>query len=222
MKTKLAIASAFIALVVSSNAAVYSVNNVVTGDGSSDALYQNKNDTLSSGGIVAMGYFPLNYVFNVTDPVNFTNTLLNLDLDNFTQITSALTGSASASLSGSFSGYVEAANFQGATITVGNVLLNRPLYVFAGNAATLAGSTEWALKQVATISDDSPLEQTYLANPFGGAAPKIGSFGTFTGDASGFGSSTYQTLQLAPAVPEPSAALLGAIGALGLLRRRRN
>jgi MYXO-CTERM domain-containing protein len=222
MKSKLALASAFIALAVSSNAAIFVVTNVITGDGSSDGLFQNKNGTLSSGGVVSMGYFPASYVFNVTNPVNFTSTLLNLDLANFTVLTSAVTGSASASLSGSFPGYVEAADFQGANITTGNPLLGRALYVFSGNSATLAGSTQWGLKQVATIGDDSPLEQTYLGNPFGGSAPVIGSTGAFTGDASGLGSSTYQTLQMSTAVPEPSAALLGAIGALGLLRRRRN
>jgi hypothetical protein len=47
------------------------------------------------------------------------------------------------------------------------------------------------------------------------------------GDGIGIGTSTLASgigYQLAPvvAIPEPSAALLGAIGALGLLRRRRN
>jgi hypothetical protein len=51
-------------------------------------------------------------------------------------------------------------------------------------------------------------------------AAQIGSNGFFTG--SGTAGSTATKAATFQIVPEPSAALLGAIGALGLLRRRRN
>jgi hypothetical protein len=62
----------------------------------------------------------------------------------------------------------------------------------------------------------------------GGNVPTLGSV-TFTpataGDGIGIGTSVLNSgsgFQLAAVIPEPSAALLGALGALGLLRRRRN
>ncbi len=197
------------------NAAIYVVSNVISGTGTADALYQNANNTLLTGGVVALGYFGSNsYVpsSSLTD--------IALTIANFTTVASAIAGTNSTSLEGSFAGYVEGAPVDTPDITGSNPLLGRALYVFVGNGATLATSTAWALKQVATIQDDVTPEVTYLANPKDGAAPVIGSIGTHTGNAGGQGSSTYTTLKLA-AIPEPSAMLLGAVGALGLLRRRR-
>ena len=76
--------------------------------------------------------------------------------------------------------------------------------------------------QVGTIFSDDPVEQTYVAQAFS-LTPIIGNVGSYTGNASGLasGSEAYTTLKLVSAVPEPTAALLGAFGALGLLRRRR-
>lgn len=212
MKNKIAIVASFIGLASTAFAANYIPSNVVTGDGSGDALVQNFNGTLNSGGIFAMGFFPSGYVISTSD--------MDVNILNFTIVASGIVGSNSASLGASLPGYVEADPVDGALITGADPLLGRALYVFAGNTGTLAGSTEWAIKQIASIADDVPNENDYLGNPLGGAAPAFGSFGSFTGNASGFGESTYQTLQLAP-IPEPSAALLGAFGVLGLLRRRR-
>lgn len=197
-------------------AANYIVSNVISGDGSSDALYQKANNSLLSGGVAALGFFPAGYVIstNVAD-IQATITAFLPGLQ-----ASSPVGGLSGDLGAAMAGYVQAAPVSGPAILIGNVLVGRPLYVFVGDGATLAGSTQWGLKQVATIAADEPLTQDYLANPLGGTAPVIGSVGAYTGNASGFGSSTYQTLKMV-AIPEASTALLGALGALGLLRRRR-
>lgn len=214
MKLKLSLTLISVALLSQASAATYLVSNVVLGDGSADALYQDVDDSLLNGSIVALGYF------TGGTPSSSLNDIATT-ISSFTLQASALTGSNSDSLGGSFAGYVEAALVSGASITGSNALLGQSMYVFVGNAATLEASTAWALASIGTIQDDVPVEQQYTANPFG-VTPLIGSVGSYTGNASGFGTSTYNTLKLA-AVPEPSAALLGAIGAVLLVvRRRRN
>jgi hypothetical protein len=106
---------------------------------------------------------------------------------------------------------------------------------FSGSAMSTTGSVE-----LGAIGNNTYLvlvsETGGLVNGFGaytGAdVPSLGSV-TFNpanaGDSIGIGTSVFagpagpaaSGFQLA-AVPEPSAALLGALGALGLLRRRRN
>ena len=195
------------------NAANYAINNVVTGD-ISDVLFADFDGSPLNGGIVALGYF------ETTAP---SSSLVDIqtNISNFTLITSALTGSFSVDLAGSFDGYVQADTFAGAQITGANSLIGKPMYLFAGNASTLSTSTAWALSAVKTIADDVPFTELYAANPDGSSIlGNIGTFDTFTGDV-GLGAGTYTTLRLAQ-VPEPSTALLGVIGAIALLRRRRN
>ena len=200
-----------------SNAATAVVLNVV--DGVNDTLYQNSNGTLSSGGIVTIGYF--------TDGFDVGGNLNNYSLliSNFTPgiITSQLTGTFSASLGGSFAGYVEQTTptaFGGGAITAPNdSLIGRPLYSFVGNQATLGASNELLLAFVQNIQDDVPTPNAYTSIPQN-ATPLIGSVGTFVGDPSGNGSGTFRTFQFA-AIPEPSTLLLSALGILALLRRKR-
>ena len=213
MKMKLAFAAALVAMASNASAAVFAVSNVTTGYGYSDALFQLEDNSLSNGGIVAMGYFSGTPSGNLVD--------IATTVGDFTILASGLTGSYSESLGGSFAGYIEEI-VQGASIIEPNSLIGKSLYVFAGNASTLAASTQWALVQVGTIFSDDPVEQTYVAQAFS-LTPIIGTVGSYTGNASGLasGSEAYTTLKLVSAVPEPTAALLGAFGALGLLRRRR-
>ena len=214
MKLKLTIAAALVAVVSQANAATYSISNVVTG-GTSDVLFENFDGTALNGGIVALGYFATTAPSSSLDDIQTT-------IASFTLQTSALTGTYSADLDGSFPGYVQATDFLGTSITTPSALIGKTMYLFAGNASTLAASTAWALSAVATIADDVPFNQLYVANPAGTTIlGNIGTFDTFTGDV-GLGVGTYNTLKLAQAIPEPSTALLGAIGAIALLRRRRN
>lgn len=221
MKTIIASFATAALLMASSNAAIYQALNAITGDGTADALFQNTDDSLLDGGIAAIGYFNVGYGGDLTDLSAINNHINNFNIQH-----SAIVGSLGDNLLGAAQpGYIQ--DFTGldtANITGADPLIGQLMYVFVGNAATLGASTSWALKAIATIQDDVPNEQTYLANPFGGAAPLIGSVGSFTGNASGIApngvNEVYTTLKL-EAVPEPSAALLGLLGSLLLLRRRR-
>jgi hypothetical protein len=212
MKIKIAFAAALMAMASNASAAVFAVSNVTAGYGYGDALFQLEDGSLSNGGIVAMGYFSSAPSSNLED--------ITTTIGNFTILASGLAGSYSATLGGSYAGYIEEV-VQGASIIEPSALIGQALYVFAGNASTLAASTQWALVQFATISSDDPFEQTYVGQPLG-LTPLIGTVGSYTGNASGLASETevFSTLKLV-SVPEPTAALLGAFGALGLLRRRR-
>ncbi|MEX1049311.1 MAG: hypothetical protein WED15_07270 [Akkermansiaceae bacterium] len=215
MKLKLIFAATFLVLASHASAATYYINNAVAGD-TSDTLFLNENGGLLDGGIISIGYF-------ATTGPSSSLTDIATTISNFTLIHSVLAGSFSADLEAALAGYAQspdALRFQGATITAPNTLIGKAVYLFAGNAATLAGSTAWALAEVGIIADDVPFEQEYNASP-GGAVilGDIGTFTTFTG-GSGAAVGTFAALQLS-AIPEPSAALLGALGVLGLLRRRR-
>ncbi len=197
-------------LFANANAATFTVSNVV--DGLSETLYQNADGTLNSGGIATIGYFTAGYTI--------TGDSL-LDLAAYTIVSTAEIGGPSLDLGGAFAGYAQSDLVDVGTITAPNALLGRPIYSFVGDGATLAASTQFILVQVGTIFDDTPVPQDYTSNP--GLANPVAGYGvvgSFTGNASGLADdeTTYRTLQF---VPEPSAALLGALGALGLLRRRR-
>jgi len=216
MKIKLSIAAGLLSLACNANAAIYAASNVVEGT-NRDVLFQNAGPIgtapLLNGGIVSLGYF-------IGGAPSSDINLIATTISNFTMQTFALTGSFSVDLDGSFAGYVQGAEVNRPINQLDSPLLGLPVYIFVGNAATLAGSTAWALTQVSTIAADIPNEQLYTGVPSAGTVPVLGTIGTFTGAVNSV-SLPYTTLQL-QVIPEPSAALLGAIGALGLLRRRRN
>ena len=213
-----------ILLAHSSFAATFVPSNLITGGGSSDVLFQSvgaSDASLLSGGIVTLGYFSSNsYV-----PSSYFG-LINTTIADFTIEASALTGSDSVQLGGpGAAGYVDGTSVAGPFIGTSDSRVGRTLYVFVGDAASLAASTAFALKEVGTIQDDTSAPNTYIASPAGGAAPVIGTINTdaFTGNplpAAGVGTTTFDTLQL-EAVPEPSTLLLSMIGFAALLRRKR-
>jgi len=213
MKSKLLAIAVLAGGLCSANAADYAINNVAQGIG--DTLYASNANVPLSGAVVTMGIFAAG--FDVQANLGNSAALIA----NFTIFASGTTGNNSASLGGSFAGYAEYDPVDGALVTTGNALLGRTLYSFIGNAATLGASTQFGLLNMGLIKDDVPNENLYSSNPAAAvAAPLIGSLGTVNGDF-GSGVGVYNTLKLAPIVPEPSAALLGLLGAVGLLRRRR-
>lgn len=215
MKIKRTILAATLAMMTPTFAGVYYLSNVVTGDGSADVLIQKHDGSLLTGGILAMGYFPAGYA--IAPGIENIHTTIS----NFTILTSSAVGSFSVSLGAAKPGYVEADNLAGPIITDTDPLIWQPLYVFCGDAATLDGSSQWALKRVATIMDDVPMEYWYSANPKGGWGPNVGSIGSFTGDASGMAAPNARVFQTLQMVPEASTALLAAFVSCGLFRRRR-
>lgn len=211
MKLKTAFVASTMLLVGASvsNAASFALSNLV--DTVSDTLLADSAGVPMSGGVAALGYFPAGVI--ITSMAD-----LQANLSSFTSLSSAAIGDTAASLGGlDVAGYALGPTSDIGNITTGNPLLGRTLYTLFGEGADLAASTAFGAIQVGTILDDVPFSQSYTGNPTGGTVV-VGTSGSFTGDV-GFGSSTYGTVNL---VPEPSAMLLGALGALGLLRRRRN
>jgi hypothetical protein len=115
-------------------------------------------------------------------------------------------------------GVVRSANFTSGVITsavssqYGDATNKTYLFLVAENAGFVTGIGAYTGSNV-------PATGSLTFNP------------AFCGDTLGVGTSVLTAasggqpisgFQLAAAVPEPSAALLGALGALGLLRRRRN
>lgn len=216
MKTKallLAVAGLILGS-ASSQAAQYALFNANAGP-STDTLWANVDGSLmDGGGFVTIGYFADGVV--VTD---IPSLLANVGTFTALQTHTPNTSNGSTIFSGP--GYVAQDYSSFPLVAAGNALIGRSLYAIASDAATLAAATNangFSMFFVDTIKEDSPVENQYTANP-AGVVPVIGQLGTFTGDA-GLGDGTYTTLQLV-VVPEPSAALLGAFGVLGLLRRRR-
>lgn len=213
MKIKLSLLSALIAMASNATAAIVAVNNVGTGYAYTDTLFENVNGSLVDGGIVAMGYFGSNNPSG--DIANIAATLAD-----FTVLATGVIGGYSVSLDGGFAGYVEAAEVNLGDLLSGNALIGKKLYAFVGNQSELSLSTAYALYLVDTlVQEESGFGLTYLAQPFG-LTPLIGTVDSITTNGPFGNTETYSTIKLA-AVPEPSAALLGAFGALGLLRRRR-
>jgi hypothetical protein len=213
LKPTLIAITGLLAGALTSNAAQFSLFNVQGGPGV-DTLFANVDGSLMDGsGFVTMGYFGPTITVADID----TAEELVAQLVGFTAVQTAVPGTSSAFTA---AGYL-AEDPTVVPIVTGNPLIGRVIYAIASDVANLASVVETsglALFQVATILDDNPVEQSYVANP-AGVTPIIGELGTFNGDL-GLGDGEYTTLKLV-AVPEPSAALLGALGALGLLRRRR-
>jgi hypothetical protein len=218
---------------LASNGAVFAIGNVV--DFATDTLYADKDNNLMNGGIVTIGYF----ASTIADADIDTIPELFAQLGGFTVASSFVPGSLMGTYSISAAGYADnsdtAASAGLVTSTLNTALFGRTVYSIVSSAASLnaaLATSQFALVKIGTIGNDEGGELTYVSNP-AGKTPigTVGSIGSFNGslgiDFDGPGgdpalpAGTYGTLKMA-AVPEPSAALLGAIGALGLLRRRRN
>lgn len=210
MKLKTLFLAAIAAAATNANAANYYVSNAVSGD-NTDTLVETANGALLNGGIAAIGYF------NGGAPSSSLGNI-QANIDNFVSLHSVIVGAPTADL-GQVNGYYQSSILQGAQITAGNALLGQGVYLFIGNAATLAASTQFAIVKVGTFADDNPFVQQYTGDAAAAATAAnrvIGNFDTAVNPLGGTGPS----LQLV-AVPEASTALLGLLGAVGLLRRRR-
>jgi len=100
----------------------------------------------------------------------------------------------------------------------------KTIYTVVGNGATVAGSTAFAVLTANVLfpvvdGAANGLATSSTLAPSNVVFGKVLNSGSFTQPAGGSFPSGVQVLTAA--IPEPSAALLGALGALGLLRRRR-
>ena len=105
--------------------------------------------------------------------------------------------------------------------------LTKSIYTFMSGAASVAATDGGAFalfKHSQTLTADPtspPIPNSYALNLKNGTL-LVGESGTSTVDLTGFGGSASVSVASINIVPETSSTLLGAMGALLLLRRRRN
>lgn len=168
--------------------------------------------TSAGPGIVAFGFFS-------TDDFSTTSTAASL-VSLFTQFGASDTYGA-VSTGGNRSVFSRAA-----TQTIGSTFNTKNIYLFSGNGSSFANSTEFLVAKMDStffaVADDvtnASTPKSLVINP-GNSTVLLGSeiSNVYTTNTD---ASTTSGWQMAALVPEPSSALLGAIGALILLRRRR-
>jgi hypothetical protein len=216
LKTLSLVVAGLAAATLSSNAAIFQLINVQGGPGV-DTIWANVNGSPMTSGFVTMGYFQSGVSLEMINTIPELVTQLQIP-SNFTAVQTAVPGTSTDFAA---PGYLAEQGASAGAVPTGSPLIGRAIYVIASDAANLAsitGLSGFSMFTVGSFLADDPLEVTYTGNPAGNA-PIIGVPGSFTGDL-GLGEGTTSSLRLV-AVPEPSAALLGALGALGLLRRRR-
>jgi MYXO-CTERM domain-containing protein len=203
MKQKL-VATALFSLACAFSASAATVN-VARGIGNPGVTVNNfAGQALSAGGFyMAVGTY--NTVPTVTDYATLLSSVDALiqfgasGVSNSTTIAGVLQLTAAITSNG------------GATPELWN---SKEIYVIVGNGSSRAASTDFAILRRATPTNFpanvAPVATVNFSVPNGAALNPVAGAGSVSGDT--------LTLQ---GIPEPSAALLGALGALGLLRRRR-
>lgn len=221
--------------IASSEAVTVFISNVSNGPAAGmtpgDTLWALNDNTVMTSGSITIGYFTATTTVGDIDTITELVSKLGSD---FTVIGTIGINSTSPTFMAAVPGYAEGVGNGYSTSLIlptamapfTNPLVGRIIYQIATDATdvTSAGLTnQFALFNVGTIAgDDSGHQQVTATSPALAAQVFIGGNGTFTGDAIfGGGEGDYSTLKLA-VIPEPSTALLGALGALALLRRRRN
>ncbi len=223
MKSKI-LASLFCALTYS-HAATYVLTNNQGSPASSNAITNSSGVAFSNGtaGVASVGYF------NVDDSTLSSATSSTVFTTNFVAWNTATSPNADGSVN-----FVNSATpvfargyftLNAASRTVaGSAFANKNMYILVGNGLTFGASTEFlVLKSTAQFlaSDDPTLPNVTVRFTTTNTSVVFGNTG---GDVktTNADSSVNASWQTAAPVPETSTSLLGAIGALALLRRRRN
>jgi PEP-CTERM motif len=173
----------------------------------------------ASGGIASFGYFN-----NLTDAMVVT---MAADLGNITALINDFVSVGSSLIDSDFAGLGIYSGSFSPTLPNGTKA-GKFLYSFLGDADTLQASDEWLLWQHTAVIDaqdtvTSPDSNSLLLGIEGMALISDGTFITQI-DLDGSGddpSIEVSAIRMATAVPEPSTLMLGAIGVLALLRRKR-
>jgi MYXO-CTERM domain-containing protein len=186
-------------MVGASTAATYTVTNYV--DPAFVSLQTNAGTATS--GVVAIGFY-------TTEPTSAANFL-----SGFTQLGALQFGTA---FGGLLDGYISGDII--AAINTGNAAIGKTVYLVGGNAGTLAESTQAFVWKATNNSAGN----TFTVDAPVGGPDSVQLLSTTGSIVNSIGSASEGSIKMAvvSVVPEPSAALLAAFGALGLLRRRRN
>ena len=183
--------------------------------------YQNSVSASFAGpGVISWGYFNISDA-QITAAAS-ASTLVNA-FQNWNSGTGTFAAPGPSGSRGTFNFNAAARDLQ--TGGTGDTFQNKNMYVFIGSGATFAASGEFLVLKTTFTFDPAESGPTAFLKTItaANATPLFGSAvaNVFTTTADASQTPGWQTASFG-AVPEPSAALLGAIGALGLLRRRRN
>jgi hypothetical protein len=223
---KLLVTSCFIGMTSLSQAALYTLSN---GSGSTAAgIITTDGKTFRSGttngqafttygtsggpGVVSFGFFSTDDISNIAS----ASTLVSL-YTNFGVI---------STFGGASTGGNRSVFSLGNTQTIGTTFNGQNIYLFAGNGSTLANSTQFLVAK-STLTFNAADDVTNAVTPKlltinpANSSVLIGIDGTDVRTTNS-DSSVTAGWTMATLVPETSTSLLGAFGALALLRRRRN
>jgi len=206
MKSKLLALLATVALAGVSNAFI------VTIESGFDKAVTTSNDlpVASGSGFVATGFFT-----SLSDAQLATSTSATL------QGAFQLFGTSGTFGFGGFGGVYEVES-AGGRIGAASAFANQSIYTILGNGTTIGNSTEFVIyKHAGTfqIDDADANDKTFNATLGGAGGAYL--MGSVTGGTVEIAGQPFPQVEMAVAVPEPSAALLGLLGAVGLIRRRR-
>lgn len=201
---------AAIAFAASATAATFNVTTGtgpnVTGIGDSSGV-----GLVGTGGIAAIG------TFSTTDFSTFTS------VADFTGAFTAFgTPSSTNFLDAGFFGNSGVFTFVPAGLAADAAFAGQAMYLFVGNAATFDAATELLVLDTGRLfqatDDNVPTPQDVTINSgmtalYGGTVANIPTNGTDSTTNAGF--------VTAVVIPEPSTAILGGLGLIGFLARRR-
>lgn len=226
---KLSLLAISAVLAVSASAASYTFNNGAssTASGISDlagntfqgastagVAYATGGGTAAGPGVVGIG------IFSTDSLAGLGASALIADFTNLTGVTNTFATAGAFGTRGTF-------NIAASGVTIaGSAFENKNMYLFAGNGTTFANSTQFLVVKMALqflASDDSiPTATAETFRPSGGTAATTLLLGTNVANVQTTNTDASVTPGWAMvSVPESSTALLGALGALALLRRRR-
>jgi hypothetical protein len=221
------------AFVSSASAATIAATGIIDGAGGDTLVLGTAGNKLATG-IASTGYFTITDSavagFAATyqaDPSNsaakssLVSAFVGLSNDNF--VAGAM-NTFSAVVPG---GYVSSVDL--GLLGLSYAGLNKVLYTFFGDGANLGASAGigLALHTGVTLDRDDNVaapdsNDAGLNNPYQSLIRGAINTTIYDATALGGGAETNAAAFQLVGIPEPSAALLGALGALGLLRRRRN
>lgn len=226
MKAKLALLALMSTFVSPAVAATYTFNNgagatasgiqTVEGwtfrsDVPAGTAFATGGGTSAGPGVFAVGVFTSDDLSGVTSPAQLVSLFVNFG------------GNVGTSAVGGPVGARSIFSVSGSAPVGGTQFDNRNIYFVAGNGTTLAGSDQFVVFKSNSLflaaQDDVATAQNITFRPdqgetlFGSVVPNVQTTNSDTSTTAGW--------EMAIPIPEPSTALLGLIGALGLLRRRR-